>query len=121
MKLLIVDDSNIIRKAIQKYVAEFHLEIVGEAPNGKVALDLFREKKPDLVTMDITMPEMDGLETLVEMQKLDPGPRIIIITALKDKDTALEALQKGAAGFLGKPFTETQLKEEMSRVIGGLK
>lgn len=121
MKLLIVDDSNIIRKAIQKYVAEFNLEIVGEAPDGRAALELYKEKRPDIVTMDITMPEMDGLETLVEMQKVDPAPRIIIITALKDRDTALEALQKGAAGFLGKPFTEVQLKEEITRIMGGAK
>ncbi len=118
MKLLIVDDSNIIRKAIQKYVAEFGLDIVGEAGDGKSALKLFAQHQPDLVTMDITMPEMDGLQSLVEMRKISETARIIIITALKDKDTALDALQKGAAGFLPKPFTEAQLKEEIGRAMG---
>ncbi|HMU83058.1 MAG TPA: response regulator [Leptospiraceae bacterium] len=118
MKLLIVDDSNIIRKAIQKYLAEFGLEIVGEAGDGRTALTLFRETSPDVVTMDITMPEMDGLETLSEMRKISDSPKIIIVTALKDKATALDALQKGASGFLAKPFTEAQLKEEIGRAIG---
>lgn len=118
MKLLIVDDSSIIRKAIQKYLNEFNLEIVGEAGDGKTALRMFIEKSPDLVTMDITMPEMDGLASLTEMKKANAAPKILIITALKDKETALDALQKGASGFLGKPFTEDQLKAEIARLLG---
>lgn len=116
MKLLIVDDSSIIRRAVQKYLAEFGMEIIGEAGDGKTALQLFRDKRPDIVTMDITMPEMDGLSALEQMRQVDAAAKILIVTALKDKDTALEALQKGASGFLGKPFTEEQLRTEISRL-----
>ncbi|MBX7056424.1 MAG: response regulator [Leptospirales bacterium] len=117
MKLLIVDDSSIIRRAVQKYLDEFKLEIVGEAGDGKIAVEMFRSHSPDLVTMDITMPEMDGLAALEAMRSINPAARILIVTALRDKDTALEALQKGASGFLGKPFTAEQLRGEIARLI----
>jgi two-component system chemotaxis response regulator CheY len=117
VKLLIVDDSSIIRKAIQKYLQHFNLEIVGEAADGKQALELAREKLPEVVTLDITMPEMDGLTCLGELLKLNPDIRVIVISALSDQATALKALKMGAKGFLGKPFTEDKLKEAFDRLF----
>ena len=92
-------------------------EIVGEAGDGLQALELFKSKKPDIVTMDITMPEMDGLSSMVEMLKVNPEARIVVITALADRATALDAMDKGAAGFVAKPFTSESLWEALEPVL----
>lgn len=117
MKLLIVDDSNIMRRAIEKYLQVFDLDVVGAAPNGQVALKLFKEHQPDLVTMDITMPELDGISCLQEMLQIKPETRIIIVTALSDPDTGIKAVKSGARGYLTKPFTAEQIREEIAQVI----
>lgn len=119
MKLLIVDDSNIMRRAIEKYVGDFSLDIVGSAGDGESALELFRLYKPELVTLDITMPRMDGLSCLKGILETDPSTRVIIISALKDPGTNLKALKLGAKGFLPKPFTKDQLQAELSHVMAG--
>jgi two-component system chemotaxis response regulator CheY len=118
MKLLIVDDSNIIRKAIQKYTVKYNVEVVGQADNGKVAVELFQQYMPDLVTLDITMQEMDGLTALEEMMKINDNAKVIIISALSDKQTALDAMEKGAVAFLQKPFTEEKLDSILSKYLG---
>ena len=117
MKLLIVDDSSIMRKAIQKYLSSHDLEVVGVAGDGVSALEIFKEKSPDIVTLDITMPEMDGLTCLEEILKIKADTKVLVISALKDESTALEALKKGARSFLGKPFTEQSLNEAFSQLL----
>ena len=119
MKLLIVDDSFIMRKSIEKCVSDFGLTAVFTAPDGKSALELFMKERPSIVTLDITMPEMDGLSCLDAMMKINPSARVIVISALKDSATGLEAIRKGAKGFLSKPFSPDQLREEIHAVIGG--
>ncbi|AFG36707.1 response regulator [Spirochaeta africana] len=118
MKLMIVDDSNIMRRAIQKYLSPMGLDLAATAADGITALRLFGQYRPDVVTMDITMPELDGLGCLVEMLKIKPDTRVLIVTALSDPETGLEAVRKGARGFLTKPFTEAELQEEISHVMG---
>jgi len=113
MKLLIVDDSNIMRKAIEKYLSDFGLELVGTAGDGESALEMFKAHLPDLVTLDITMPRMDGFACLDEIMKIKPDTRVLIISALKDSATGLMAVKKGARGFLSKPFSAEQLREEI--------
>ncbi len=117
MKLLIVDDSNIMRRAIAKYLSEFSLELVGTTGNGQDALEIFRRESPDLVTLDITMPRMDGLSCLKEMKAINKRAKVLIISALKDPATGLAALKLGAAGFLSKPFTQNQLREEIAEIL----
>ncbi|MDO8454315.1 MAG: response regulator [Sulfurimonas sp.] len=117
MKLMIVDDSVIIRKAIQKYSAKYNLELVGLASDGKMALELFSQTLPDIVTLDITMPEVNGLVVLETMIKIKPEIKVIVISAQSDKSTALEALEKGAADFIGKPFGEEKLDIVLQRII----
>ncbi len=119
MKLLIVDDSVIIRKAIEKYTVKYNLEVVGMANNGKVALEMFAKTMPDIVTLDITMPEMDGLIALTEMLKIKPETKIIVISAQSDKSTILEALEKGAVDFIAKPFNEEKLSQSLSQIVEG--
>ncbi|MFZ4535034.1 response regulator transcription factor [Propionivibrio sp.] len=111
-RLMIVDDSSVIRNRIARLVADSRLadvEICGLAGDGLRALDLARELKPDLVTMDLTMPEMDG-EACIEALVLQlPEVRILVVSALADRTTALRAVMKGAHGFVLKPFRDEEL------------
>ena len=114
---MIVDDSNIIRRKIERAQDLPAVTVVGSAKNGKEAVELFQRIRPDLVTMDITMPEMDGIECVEALVQIDPDVRILVISALADKSTAIDALEKGACGFLCKPFTERQLNDALTTLI----
>lgn len=116
-KLMIVDDSNIMRRRIERSQNFDELELVGTAGNGLEALELFRKMDPDVVTMDITMPQMDGIECIEKIVEIKPAVRILVISALADKATAVEAMEKGANGFLNKPFTDRQLNEAIAELI----
>lgn len=116
-KLLIVDDSNIIRNKIARALGAYGLEIVGMAPNGESALRMFGENRPQVVTMDLTMPEMDGIECIRKLHAIDPVVRILVVSALADKATAIQALKEGAQGFLCKPFTEDELTEAIGELL----
>ncbi|MBV6415585.1 MAG: Chemotaxis protein CheY [Steroidobacteraceae bacterium] len=116
-RLMIVDDSNIMRRKIERSQEIPNVEIVGTAGNGREALELHASARPTLVTMDLTMPEMDGIECVEQLVGRDPDIRILVISALADKATAIEALEKGASGFLCKPFTERQLNEALVKLI----
>ncbi|MDR1064416.1 MAG: response regulator [Azoarcus sp.] len=112
MKLLIVDDSAIIRSRIARILNDPRLKfisVVGMARNGVEAITLYLQQTPDIVTMDITMPEMDGVDCTEKMISLHPECNILVISALSDKATALKTLKKGAKGFLYKPFTDEEL------------
>ena len=118
LKLLIVDDSNVIRSRIERIYKKIpNLEIVGKAANGKEALVYLKQYKPDIVTMDLTMPEMDGIECITNMVKIEPLIKIIVISALSDKQTGIEALAKGARGFLCKPFSDETLQSALQKLI----
>ena len=119
LKLLIVDDSNVIRRRIERCQQNEHFQVVGLAANGVEAIELFRQTDPDVVTMDITMPEMDGIECVEQLVAIKPHILILIISALADKATAVEAVEKGANGFLNKPFSDRQLNEALAELIGG--
>ena len=105
MKLLIVDDSNIIRRLLERSLQSPDFTEVRAAHNGRQAMEIFAEYRPDVVTMDITMPELDGLECVSRMSKLQPGVKILVISALGDRHTAVEAVKRGAESFLLKPIT----------------
>jgi len=117
IKLMIVDDSVIIRQAIHKHLKEFNIEVVGNAEDGKVALEVFKKTRPDVVTLDITMPELDGLTVLEEMLKIDESVKVMVVTALSDKSTGLKAIKLGAKSFLPKPFTPEKLRSSFERLI----
>jgi len=116
-KLMIVDDSNIMRRRIERSNQFEELELVGTAGNGVEALELFKKTDPDVVTMDLTMPQMDGIECISKLVALKPAVRILVISALADKATAVEAMEKGANGFLNKPFTDRQLNEAIADLM----
>src|ERR1700727_3822144 len=104
-KLMIVDDSNIIRRRIERSQQIDRLEVVGAAPNGGDAVELFQRTQPDVVTMDLTMPEMDGIECVERLVAINPNVLILVVSALADKATAVEAIEKGGKRFLCTPFT----------------
>ena len=119
MKLLIVDDSNIIRSRIARIALHPRLQgisIVGLAKNGLEAVELARRAPPDVVTMDLTMPEMDGIACITALMAEKPKLNILVVSALGDKTTAIAALKKGARGFLHKPFSDEQLVEALLEI-----
>ena len=119
IRMLVVDDSNVIRRRIERCQRIDGVEVVGTASNGVEALARFAELDPDVVTMDITMPHMDGIECVGRMVDLKPGVLILVVSALSDKATAVEAMEKGANGFLNKPFSDRQLNEALLELLGG--
>ncbi|WP_370979232.1 response regulator transcription factor [Agaribacterium sp. ZY112] len=120
MKLLVVDDSNIIRRKIERSADTSCFDVVGLACNGVEALTMLQSTQASVVTMDLTMPEMDGVECVERMVKLKPDTRILVVSALSDVETGILALEKGARGFLCKPFSEQQLNEALSELVEGL-
>jgi two-component system chemotaxis response regulator CheY len=116
-RLMVVDDSNVIRRRIERANDLADIEFVGAARNGIEALEMHQRLRPTLVTMDLTMPEMDGSECVEKLVERDPNLRILVISALADKLTAIEAIEKGASGFLCKPFTDRQLNDALRKLI----
>ncbi|MEZ5163964.1 MAG: response regulator [Fimbriimonadaceae bacterium] len=103
-RILITDDALFMRVTLKNILTQNGYEVVGEAQNGAEAVKLYGELKPDLVTMDITMPEMDGLEALKKIKESDPGATIVMCTAMGQKNMVVEAIQSGAKDFIVKPF-----------------
>lgn len=114
LKVLIVDDSLIIRKKIIKIVEKLGHEVVYGAKNGQEAIDSYVSKKPDLVTMDITMPDMDGITAVQNIIKNDANAKIIMVTSHGQEDMVIKSIQAGAVGYILKPITE----DKLARAIG---
>ncbi len=117
MKLLIVDDSNIIRRALARSLQDFGFSEIHTADNGRNAMDLFEIHQPDVVTMDITMPEMDGLTCVQLMTRARPTVKILVVSALGDRHTAVEAVKLGAEGFLLKPVTPVSIRTSLTELF----
>lgn len=116
-KMMIVDDSNIIRNKIARIQRSQKFEIIAKAKNGAEAVKYAKLLKPDVVTMDLTMPEMDGLACIEALVKENPAILILVVSALSDKATGIRALTLGASGFLCKPFTEEELQEALNELV----
>ena len=116
-RILIVDDSNVIRNRISRSSSQMNFEVVGTASNGQEAVDLNRQYRPDIVTMDLTMPKMDGLNCINEIASMDENANILVISALSDKATGIRALQLGARGFIYKPFSDEDLFQALEEML----
>lgn len=116
--ILIVDDSELIRTQI-RLIFKNRFSAIHLAKNGQDALNKVRAVRPHIITMDLTMPQMDGIECIRGMMALDPDLKILVISALSDNMTCLEALKLGAQGFLDKPFTESELKKAIEIMLEG--
>lgn len=116
MRVLVVDDAAFIRVSLKMMLERNGYQVVGEAENGFTAIQKYQELKPDLVTMDITMPEMDGITALKTIRKLDGEARIVMISALGQEHHVKDAILSGAKGFIVKPFKEEQVIKGLSKV-----
>ncbi len=117
MKLLIVDDSLIMRRAIERSLNHTRFTEIHTATNGRLAVEMFEKHRPDVVTMDITMPDMDGLTAVDLIMKKDPAAVILVVSALADKSTAVEAVKRGAQGFLLKPVTAESVHNALEEIL----
>lgn len=116
-RILIVDDAAFMRMMIKNILTEAGYEIVAEAENGKQAVEKYNELKPDLVTMDITMPEMDGISAVREILKLDGKANIIMCSAMGQQAMVIEAIQAGAKDFIVKPFKPDRVMEAVTKAL----
>lgn len=116
-KILIVDDATIMRMMIKKVLTEGGYEIAGEGTNGAEAVELYQQLKPDLVTMDITMPEMSGINALRAIKEFDPDAKVIICTAMGQRFLVQEALEAGAVDFIVKPFDDWELLDVVNKTL----
>ena len=105
-RVLIVDDSRTSRRVLKDILTRAGYEIIGEAINGQEGYDQYVKLQPDIVTMDITMPVIDGIESLKLIRKFDPNAKVIMITAAGQKEKMVEAVKFGAAEFIAKPLVE---------------
>lgn len=112
--VLIVDDSRTSRRVLKDILERAGYKIAGEAINGKEGVEMYERLRPDIVTMDITMPEMDGIEALRTIKKEHPEAVIIMVTAAGQKDKMMEAVKIGAAEFVAKPFVEETVLEALA-------
>lgn len=118
VKLLIVDDSSIVRRTIERQLELGGISEVLQAGNGREAIELFRRHLPDFVTMDITMPEVDGLTCVTEIMAIKPDTKLMVISALGDSETAIEAVERGANEYVYKPFSAEDLNTALRNLLG---
>jgi len=119
-KILVVDDSSTVHKMIKRHLEPEGYQFCGFAKNGKEALELYREHCPHLTFMDITMPIMDGISTLQEIKKEDPGASIVMLSAMGDEELMQQAKEYGATVYLQKPFNKEKLLEAINQVQEGI-
>lgn len=115
-RVLIVDDAAFMRSALKLMLERNKFEVVGEAENGTIAVKKYNEIQPDIVTMDITMPDMDGIQALKEIKSQHPGANIIMISAMGQETFVKEAVIAGAKGFILKPFKEEHVVSVLSKI-----
>lgn len=118
-RILICDDSAFMRMMLRNLLVENGHEVVDEAGDGRKAVQLYRQHKPDLTTMDITMPVMDGIQAVQLIRGEDPTARIIMVTAIGQKAVITDAIKAGASGFLVKPFEPKEVIAVIDKILAG--
>ena len=116
--ILICDDAAFMRMMIKDILSKNGYNVAGEAENGAKAVEKYAELKPDLVLMDITMPEMDGISAVKEIKKVDPNAKIVMCSAMGQQAMVIEAIQSGAKDFIVKPFQAERVLEAVKKVVG---
>jgi two-component system chemotaxis response regulator CheY len=117
-KILIVDDAAFMRMMIKDILVKNGYEVAGEAENGLKAIEKYKEVKPDLVIMDITMPELDGIQAVKEIKKINANANIIMCSAMGQQSMVIESIQAGAKDFIVKPFQPDRVIDAIKKVIG---
>ena len=116
-RILVVDDAVVMRMMIKGILSKHGFEVVGEAQNGVEAVDKYRQLRPDLVTMDVVMPEMDGITAVKQIMAHDPAARIVMCTSMGQQALVVEAIQAGAKSFITKPFQPPKIVETINKVL----
>lgn len=116
-KVLVVDDAKFMRMTLTKILEKGNHEVVGQAENGIEAVEKYEALQPDLVTMDITMPEKNGLEALKEIQSVSENAKVVMCSAMGQQKMVVEAIENGAKDFIVKPFDESRVLDAIERVL----
>ena len=117
-QILITDDTAFMRMTLRNILEKNGYQVVGEAEDGQVAVDKYRELRPDLVTMDITMPRMDGITAIKKIMEIDSQAKIIVCSAMGQKALVIEALNAGARDFIVKPFQAERIVNALQKIVG---
>jgi two-component system chemotaxis response regulator CheY len=117
-KVLIVDDAAFMRMMIKDILEKNGFQVVGEASNGIKAVELYKKEKPDVVTMDITMPDMDGIEAVKQIKATDPNAKVIMCSAMGQQSMVMDAIRAGARDFIVKPFQADRVLEAIRKALG---
>lgn len=117
LNILVVDDSLIIRKKMKTIIEKLGHKVVSDAQNGREGIDEYNANKPDLVTMDITMPDMDGISAVKEIMKSDANAKIIMVTSHGQEDMVIKSIQAGAVGYMLKPISEDKFAQAVAEVF----
>ncbi len=115
ISVVIAEDNDMMRAILRSMLRGEYYNVVGEATNGQAAIDLVRTLKPDLVCMDVVMPEKNGIEALIEIKAANPGTEVIMVTGNSDPETVQESIQNGASGFIIKPFNAARVLDTLDR------
>ncbi|MBI3597677.1 MAG: response regulator [Nitrospirae bacterium] len=115
--ILIVDDSSFLRNALKKILEKHGYEIVGMAENGLETITKYKELKPDLVALDIIMPQMNGLETLRLLKSVDPNACVVMVSSMSSKESVTDCIQAGAKNYILKPFVEEKVIEVIQKAL----
>ena len=116
--ILIVDDANFMRRILTKIVKDLNFEVAGTAEDGEEAIAKYKELKPDIVTMDITMPGMDGIEATKKIIEYDQDAKVVVCSAMGQKPMVLEAIEAGAKDFIVKPIKAEKVTETLDKMLG---
>ena len=117
-KILIVDDAAFMRMMIKDILTKNGYEVVAEAADGVEAVELYKSHQPDLVTMDITMPEMDGIEAVKQIKAVNPAAKVIMCSAMGQQSMVMDAIKAGANDFIVKPFQADRVLEAVKKIVG---
>ena len=117
-KILVVDDAKVIRMVIKQILTRHGFQVAGEAGNGREALEKYKELKPDAVTMDIIMPEVDGIQGLKEILAFDKQAKVIMISAIDQHDSLTDAIRNGATDYVVKPFEDDRMVTALKNIFG---
>lgn len=115
--VMVVDDASFMRQILKHMLQEDGHEVVAEASSGEEAVRLYQQLRPELITMDVTMPEMNGIQTLYKLRSVDPDVKVIMCSARSQKNTVIEAVQAGALDYIVKPFQRERLLEMIGKLV----
>lgn len=117
-RVLIVDDATFMRMMVKDILEKNGYEVIGEANNGIKAVEIYKAENPDIVTMDITMPEMDGIEAVKQIKAFDPSAKIVMCSAMGQQSMVMDAIKAGTKDFIVKPFQADRVLEAIKKVLG---